>query len=168
MGTNVRIYRAKPLNWGLGRASTGTEQVAVELGILTPGADFNVITWYGFLSEKALERSIESLRYMGWKGDDISDIQGLEDEVDLVIEDEEYQGKTTTRVRWVNKIGGVNLKAPLTGDDAKSFGASLKDRIRALDAAKGVKKPTAKQNNPRQGGAIPPEPPPLTDEDLNF
>lgn len=141
MGTNKRIFAAKAKSWGLGEAGTGKEQVAVEFETLTEGADVKSITWFGYFTENTWERTIESLRYCGWKGEDLSDLSGLDaNEVDLVIEDEEYQGNTYAKVQWVNRRGGLALKAPLTVERAKSFAASMKDKIKALEASKGQKK----------------------------
>lgn len=142
MGTNKRIYEAKAKTWGLGTAGQkATPEVAVEFGIITPGADVQAITWHGYLTDAALERTVESLRHCGWKGDDVSDgLPGLDtNEVSLVIEDEEYEGRTYPKVQFVNRKGGLALKAPMAQDQAKAFGASLKDKIRAIEAAKGSK-----------------------------
>ena len=168
MGTNKRIYAAKAKTWGLGTAGEkGTPEVAVEFEIVTPDADIRNITWHGYLTEATLERTVESLRNCGWKGDDVSDgLPGLDtNEVSLVIEDEEYQGKTYAKVQWVNKKGGLALKAPMQQEQAKAFGASLRDKIRAIEAAK-------KAGQPKSSSAPSSPPPagekPLSDADVPF
>jgi hypothetical protein len=164
-----RRYAAKARTWGLGETDTGKEQVAIEFEILTAEAEFNHITWFGYFTEKTFDRTIESLRICGWEGNDLSDLQGLDkNEVELVIEDEEYKGNLIAKVKWVNRPGGLALKAPLTGDKAKSFAAAMRDRIKALDAAGGFK-----AKAPRPSGPPPPVgsnggPPPLTDDDIPF
>jgi hypothetical protein len=66
----------------------------------------------------------------------------------------------------------VAVKTPLVGEQAKAFGAAMKDRIRALDAAKGASsrpgtpRPAAQPNRAqpppaaRTGGDPRPVPPP--------
>lgn len=172
-GTNKRIFRARAASWGLGESSTGKEQVAVEFRISTENADVQSLTWYGYFTEATADRTLESLRYCGWTGDDLLNLEGLDaNEVDLVIEDEEYNGQVRPKVQWVNKPGGLALTSPLTGDRAKAFAASMKEKIRALDASKGVRKSAAPAQQrsaakpaPSRGGAVPPEPPPHTDAD---
>lgn len=174
-----RTYRAKATLWDLGETSTGKEQVAVEFVIFTEGADIDRITWFGYFTEDTMERTIESLRIMGWTGNDLSELNGLDaNEVDLVIEDETYEGKSRPKVRWVNRVGGLALKAPLSGDKRKAFAASMKDRIKAFDATGGAPKPkpasrpqAARPAGPRPTMANTAEdfgPPPMNDDDIPF
>lgn len=167
MGANKRIYRARAKTWGLGETGTGKEQVAVEFNVLTEGAADQGLVWYGYFTDATLERTVESLRYMGWKGEDPSDgLPGLDaNEVELVVEDEEFEGRTYAKVQWVNKPGGLALKAPLTGEKAKAFGAAMRDRIRAIDASKGERKVAPK---PPNGGAPPAGQQSLTEKDVPF
>jgi hypothetical protein len=162
-----RFYKAKAAEWALGETASGKEQVAVAFNILTPDAQENRLTWYGYFSDGAVDRTLESLRICGWQGDDLTDLTGLDaNEVELVVEDEEYpegSGKWRAKVQWVNRSGGLALKAPLAGDKAKAFAASMRERIRALDAANGKR---VSNGAPKQSPSMrAPEPPPLTDAD---
>ena len=166
-GTNKRFYKAKAKQWALAESSTGKEQVAVLFEILTPDAAEKHLTWYGFFTEATADRTIESLRYCGWQGDDLLDLTGLDtNEVELVVEDEEYEGKINVRVQWINRVAALSLKVPLTGDKAKAFAAAMKGKIRALDAAGGKRTPSKPASSSAPAG--PPEPPPLTDADIPF
>lgn len=156
-------YKAKAKSWGLGESGTGKEQVAVSFDILTEGAELPNITWYGYFTEETMARTVESLRICGWKGDDLSVLDGLDaNEVDLVIDEEVYEGKTQTKVKWINRSGGLALKAPLSDERKKAFAAAMRDRIRAIDAAGGKRTATAPK------ASRPPDPPPLTDQDIPF
>jgi len=154
-------YRAKARTWALAESSKGTPEAAVEFVIIAP-ADFagQSITWHGYLSEAAFARSVESLRHCGWKGDDLSDLAGLDaNEVDIVIANEEYEGETHAKVRWVNKAGGLAVKSPMTPDKAKAFAAAMKGQVRAVDISKGAKPSTNGQQKraeaPMSGDDIP-------------
>lgn len=136
-----RYYRAKALEWALGESANGHPQVGVVFDILTENAEAPRMTWYGYFSDAAWERTVESLRHMGWKGEDPSVLEGLDaNEVELVVDDEVFDGKTYAKVLFVNRAGGIAMKAPLTGDKLKAFGASMKERIRGFDASKGERR----------------------------
>jgi hypothetical protein len=163
-----RKYLARAKDWALSETSKGDAQIVVYFEISTPEAEMAAITWYGYFSEKAWERTVESLRHCGWQGADLTDLSGLGDkEVELVIEDEEYDGKVRPKVRWINKPGAMSIKAPLAGDRAKAFAAQMKDRIKALDAAAGKPKAQPKRAPAPHIGANG-GPPPLSDDDINF
>ena len=99
-----------------------------------------------WLSEKAQDRSLETLiKTLGWNGDDLNELNGGDVlagvEAWLVLEEEEYEDsfgnvKTSTKVKWINKIGGKTSK-PLDEAKAKSLSDSLKGKVLAF-----------KQNNP--------------------
>lgn len=164
---NDRIYRARAKQWGLGESSTGKEQVGISFDITTPDADIQTITAYLYFTEQTWERTVESLRHCGWTGTDVSDLTGLDaNEVELVIEDDTYDGKTRPKVKWINRIGGLELKAPLSGEKLKAFSAVLQMRIQAMGAPGAklkAKAPPAHRAAPEM-----PQPPPLTDDDIPF
>lgn len=163
-GVNKRFYKGKASAWGLGFSSSGKEQIAVTFSILTEGATHQSLTWYGYFTDATFDRTIESLRHMGWTGDNLDELrdgtQGAlnANEVDLVVEDEEYEGKWQTKIQWVNKAGGLALKAAMDEQQARSFGASMRGKIRALDASKNVK-PAPAAPKPNGARSMPPQPP---------
>ena len=178
-GTNQRYYRAKAKEWTLAESSTDKVMIVVLFDILTEGAAEKSLTWRGFFTEKTTDRTIESLRFMGFEGDDLSQLEGLDrNEVDLTVEDEEYTDKETgevkhsARVQWVNKPKSLAVKKALEGDSLKSFAAQMKAAFRAADAANGKRtsapKPAATPSTGQSGGLRRPEPPPLTDSDIPF
>lgn len=160
-----RAYLAKAKSWGLGESSTGKPQISVEFDILTDGADLQSIVWRSYFTEDTWQRTVESLRHCGWEGSDVSSVTGLDaNEVELVIEDEEYNGKTFPKVRWVNKPGGLAIKAPLTGDKLKAFSAVMQERIKSMGPAP-KSRPRAAQP---QADVLSYGAPPLTDDDIPF
>lgn len=157
-------HRAKAKSWALIESQKGTPGVAVEFVLVDGGED---ITWDGWLSDGAFDRTLESLRYCGFKGENLEDLQGLDaNEVELVIEPETYEGKTKLKVQWVNRPGGIAARSKMAPDKVKSFAAQMRDRIRALGAEPGVKRQAA----PKANGGPPArqEPPPLEDKDIPF
>jgi hypothetical protein len=143
---NAGRYRAKAVQAALGETSTGKPQVGIEFELLDhPGQTIN---YFGYFTDETFSRTVESLRACGWSSDDLSDLTGIDtNEVSLVVEHEEYDGKTRAKVRWVNRTGGLALKAQMPADKAKAFGAQMKGRIKAL-GIQGANGPDATGDRP--------------------
>lgn len=93
-----------------------------------------------FFSEKALQRTVEDLRALGWQGDDPATITVADvgAEVSVTVEHETFTGRDgedhlTARVKWINSMSA--LKGNAEQSAVAAFGAQLKARIRALDGA---------------------------------
>ena len=130
-------YLGTPVSAALGFTSSGKEQIAVQFGFLEPAGER--LTWYGFFTDATFDRTIESLRACGWTGSSLDEFTaealpaGFNQQVELVVQHEEYQGKTQVRVAFVNKVGGgMALKSAMSSDQARAFAAKMKGRIAAL------------------------------------
>jgi hypothetical protein len=165
-------YRARAVSGGLGFAKNGTEQLGVDFVITEGPSEGQHVTWWGFFTDKTADRTIESLRIMGWQGDDLCDLTGIDQNpVDLVIEAEEYEDKRTGeirsigKVRWVNRAGGLSLKDAMSPQQAREFAARMRGRVVALG---GSKRPQAPANGPARKPAPPPPSQPAVDDDIPF
>ena len=107
-------------------SASGNEGIEIAFDVLE-GTEFpNGITWVGWLTQKTAKRVAESLRACGWVGSGINDMTGLgTKDVNLVIDEEEYKGKVTTRVKWVNALS-VKATAEQKQTAAAKFSAMLK------------------------------------------
>lgn len=94
------------VRWG--RASTGTAQLALTFQLKTGGT----MEWIGsFAGETSSKISRRVLRNCGWDTKTLKDLAGInENEVELDIQWEEYEGKYRQRIKWVNKPGGGRMK----------------------------------------------------------
>jgi hypothetical protein len=141
------VYAASPVTAALGYTKGGKECVGVEFLLTESGKH---MTWYGYFTEATTERTIESLRICGWNGNDLGDLteigSGEPIEVSLVIETEEWEGKTRQKVQWVNRAGGLAMGSPLNADQARAFGARMKGAVLAFDQKTGS---PAKKSAPR-------------------
>ena len=90
----------------------------------------------GWLTDGALPYTMKALEAAGLEGDDIvGDIASLVgNEAVIVTEEEVYEGVTREKIKFINAVGGGNV---MKGQDRLEFGASLKDKVRALRAAQG-------------------------------
>ncbi|MBA3841074.1 MAG: hypothetical protein H0X39_00365 [Actinobacteria bacterium] len=170
-------HRARAQEWGLGVSSTGKEQLAVMFAFVGGEHDGKHITWFGYFTDGAVDRTLESMRHCGWDSDSLAELDALgANEVELVIEDEEYDGKVRSRVKWVNRVAKLALKEQMNHVQVAAFAARLRGKTVASKQKYGT--PTASNGrpagSPRQasfGGAddgyVPGDPGP-SDSDVGF
>jgi len=137
------IVRARAVEAQLTEAKTGTPGIQIVFAVSDGDHKGQRVRWTGWMTDKTLDRTLESLEHCGWAGDDLGEfgdreLHGLDKkEVELVIEmedyqgsDEKYVGKSFPRVQWVNRAGGASLRVEqaMTKEKASAFG----DKMRAL------------------------------------
>src|ERR1700745_2665809 len=111
-----------------GTTKTGTDQVLVNFEI-TQGPEMgHRVPWFGFFTDKTTKRTLQSLRAIGFNGDDLNAIvsQALDYEVDITVEHNTYEGKTTARVGFVGGGGGASLANQMDGKSRARFAAQMK------------------------------------------
>lgn len=146
-----KYCKGRAQEWAYGRTSQGHTQIAVAFAILDGEHAGRTLTWFGHFTEKTVDRTLDSLRHCGWDGDDPSDLTGLDrNEVQLVIDDEEYNGQTRTKIQFVNRLGGLALKDQLSPDEVRAFAARLRGRAVAHKQKYGGQ-PAAPKTSSRAG-----------------
>lgn len=137
-------YEAKPMpGAALGMTGNGKECVGVEFEFVGQDGQTHYLPWYGYFTEKTTERTIESLRFCGWTGTDLgnlSEIGQADVKVNIVVENEEYEGKTRAKIQWVNRAGGLALANPLDDNQRKAFAAKMKGAVLSFDQKSGAPK----------------------------
>lgn len=121
------------------------------------------LSWVGWLSSGAIENTMKTLvEVLEFNGNDevhsTSDVEArpalagvLKDpkalnfgaDVVIVIEFEEYEGKSRPKIKWVNKAGGSAF-AGLTPETVKAELGAIGFKAQYLAAKKGAGQPTAK------------------------
>ncbi len=149
-------YQARAEHWKLGESANGNESVAVDFKFVDPA--LGTILWFGYFSDKSYERTVESLRHCGWKGNDVLELDTPQadlntNEVELVIQHETYEGKTRARVAWVNGLGraGVNVVTPLAVERRAAFQQRMKANILSIEQGK-PKVAAAQRQSPAPAG----------------
>jgi len=118
-------YKARAQTLDVSITSKGTEQVVVWFDVVEGPCAGESAPWFGYLTPKARGRTLEALVYMGVRDVGDLDFSGYNrNVVEIVVEQNEYQGKTRARVQWVNKIGTA-IGAPLDGSARKTLAAKL-------------------------------------------
>ncbi len=134
----------------------------------------------GSKNEKTVRRrTVESLKYMVFKGEDISEVetQELDQIISVVVEHDEHEGKTRLKIAWVNQSGGGTIQfTPMKKSDIKSFAKKMRaglskindvggERFDATTTPEPADKPAPRSGG---GGKQEEEPPPVNDDDIPF
>jgi hypothetical protein len=100
-------HEARPINYQFGKSKTkGTEQVSITFQFVGGPNDGKRMTYNGWLTEKTVERTLETLEHCGWDGVDIKAMKGFGSKnVELVIDEEAgTDGNMYPTIKWVNKL----------------------------------------------------------------
>jgi len=177
---NDEKVRARAMRAELGESSNGNVQIGIEFALLDTGAR---MTWYGTFTEKADKFTLKGMRAAGWTGLDVSDLGSLDasmtetPEVELVIGDDDlYNGQVRRKIKFINRGGGLAMKAPLQGDALKVFAAKMRAKVAAFDHASGqpvgggsaTPKATVSDDGPQPTPPFDPNEQPPLEPDLPF
>jgi hypothetical protein len=137
-------YRARATEAVLGRANSGYEQVVITFQITEPGEfEGAQIRYFGSFHPNARQYTVEALETCGYQGeDDLSSVTKLE--VSLNVVNEEYNGKFTTKVAFVNKTGAIAVRNQLNDTEARDFVKRLGATVRAARAGRGASPNTSR------------------------
>jgi len=141
-----------------GEASTGTKQIAMSFEITKGRFAGERLPWFAFFTEDSAERSIQSLMLAGarMQNGDVLDLEGLGDiEVEIQTEVTEHPdtGALQYRVAWVNEPGGVFMKTTMDDSQKKVFAKNMKDKVLAIQAKHGKRKPSRAPTTPTKESA---------------
>lgn len=118
--------------WDLRVAKTGTEQILIKFAIEEGQHAGETVYWTGSFTDKSFDFTMESLRTCGFEGDDLSNLESLSNnQVQLVIDEEEYDDKTYSRVQFINKIGSMAIKGAMSDAEKAEFAARMRGRVLA-------------------------------------
>jgi hypothetical protein len=170
-------YRAKALDWGVGKTKAGLPQVIIlfeynQQGDAPGTTESRQLMWFGSFKEKARERTLGVLVNLGLRGpvstmENGRDGKALDEtkEVEIVVEHRaDESGKIRAGVAWVNEIGGRGVQSKLAEGEAKALFADVDAAFMATLAEKGIEMAKPAQT-PAQAAAPAGT---LTDEDVPF
>lgn len=106
--------RADKTSYELGEDQNGKPFAFLSFDIIDGPDKGRTIGGYFYLTDAAKDYSIEKLRNAGasFPGGDIFANDGIGDsDCQIVVEHEEYNGKTSAKIKFVNKRGGGGVKA---------------------------------------------------------
>jgi hypothetical protein len=150
-------YIANPRKATLCLTKNGREQVAVELSDVETGETITAFLFFGDKVDKGgktlTERTTIALRHCGWSGTKINDLSSINGsaEVEIVVQEEEYEGKVNARVRFINPVGGGGFQPkPMDAEQAKRFAEKMEIDIKRAGATVEPAKPATKRTLPAQ------------------
>ena len=124
-------YKARAVDAKLGYTSNGNDQLAIEFE-LQEEYKGERITKYLFFTDKAWERTKESLEHMGFGGD-FNHLETLyTKEVTLVIGPND---KGFSEVRFINGPRRAALKSPMNDEQHRGFAARMNAKFGAKVSA---------------------------------
>lgn len=144
-------WRCRGVTAALGYTNSDGEQVGVEIMLLPDqheDVDGRHVTWYGQFTEKAEIYTLKTLRVLGWQGDDLSDLSGIDaNECEAVVaHEQDLQAEWRHRIRFINPLGagGVAMKNKMTAEQQKAFAERMRGKVLAISkAAPPAPKPAA-------------------------
>lgn len=160
-------YKTRCTAIGIETTSTGKEYVSADFEISDEyGEETFIVEWRGWLTDKAMKRTIESLRLMGWHGDDLFELarDGAKDnEVNVDVRHEEYNGKTTARIAFINS-------ADLDPAEIEKRRRALAEKFKAASADTKPTTAAKKEKKPKKESAPAPSSDdfPVADDDIPF
>ena len=154
MMKNKRTYKARVVNYCIVTSKAGDPMVAVVFRYTDTDNAQKDITWRGSLkNEKAQEITIDTLILLGFNGTElallangpVSNVLDTNKDVEIVVGEEDFEGKTHTKVAYVNAVGGGGFKDKLdeAGAVQKLQGLNLAATIMERRQKSGVKASSA-------------------------
>lgn len=142
------------VQWG--KTNGGGEQIVVPLRIVEGPHANKVRTYFGYFTEKTRDRTMESLRYMGWTGDDLLNLGPLDQLVEIVVEHDEYKGDVRDRIAWINARGGgkIKLNNPMGESELRIFAQSMRQRAAQIAEVQGEKYSAAPAGGETSGSSV--------------
>lgn len=122
-------YMGKLVDWGCTATKENAVQVVCMFEYIQEGKPLR-LNWFGSFKEKAFDRTIEALKFLGFKGSDLSIladgqggkalIKGIEAEIVVEVRPN-LTGKIVAGIAWVNNPHEANIPKKLTKEAAASL-----------------------------------------------
>lgn len=121
----------------LGRSEGGRQTPFIAVLFESDQTIGDRITWYGYLSDAAIERTVATLEKLGW---DPAKYDGRLESLhntdvlhgaaaEIVVEMETHEGKTRAKVKWVNFPGEGGMGEGMAVQDVTAFSDSMRAKI---------------------------------------
>lgn len=147
-------YLAKIVAYGVGESSSGKPRIEIKFGFKDAQGVDQTLWWNGYLTEKSIQITAKALVNCGLKGTDYDELAkgaesgmlNMEAPVEVEVQNEEFEGKTRSKIAWVNRPGGAKFMEPgLAAQKLK--GLNLGGAVAAARAETGIKAPPVKEDD---------------------
>jgi hypothetical protein len=150
---NQKSVNAKAVEAKIGSSSTGKPEICIIFQNVDGAKKHR---YDGYLTEDAAEFTMQNLRTCGWQGDNLIELDGcncnemLPAEVELVLQEEEYEGNSRWKIRFINDPGF--MRASVKNEMDRKAKLALSAKLKGL-AAGTKKSPPAKSQRTASSGA---------------
>jgi len=156
--------RAMPETAKLGTTENGHDQIGFMMQISRGGGHRDLVAMYLVFSdgEKGSARfSVERLRAMGWKGNDLRDLKTIGDNmVDVRISYEAWTNDRTGEIEEKQRaeiVMGVRMDRPMSASLAQGFADRFAKLAAAAPEVAGAAPPKPQNGAAKPPGYVPPE-----------
>jgi len=125
-------FSAKAVQFRYAYTSNGNEQVAVEIEFTDGPNKGRSLTWYGNFGDDIAGEHTRTewteidLKKLGWDGKDWIRLDGLGSKtVRVKVEEDEYNGKVTMKIRRIFAGGGLAVKNVMSEEAVKALAKRL-------------------------------------------
>lgn len=134
-----------------GQTSNHNDQIVIELELIELGLS---VSSFLVFSEKSASYSIRKLRAAGWKGNDLSNLEGLGSTiVPVEVRYEVYNGEEKMKVD-IQTGASVVLDQTLDDKAKRAFAARFKDMAALVPPVSGQAAATPSQGSPNSFGTV--------------
>lgn len=143
------VYESKIVDYGVMKTKADKPMVMIRFLYADESGTDQYINWYGgFSTEISAEITCKSLATCGWTTNNPADLakgkgSGVLDEkrfLSITLANEEYNGKTSLKVKYINPPGGDGFRNKMSQADAVKMFAGMNLGGTAAKARAGQKK----------------------------
>lgn len=110
-----------------GVTKNGNEQIVVDLDVALADGEVRRLSTFLYFSDAAAQYALDRLRALGWTGDDVTNLAGIDaNEVDVDVKYEMYDGEPKMRVEINTGGGRVKLTDQMNDKQKAGFAARMK------------------------------------------
>jgi len=125
MSIKAGVYKGRGIAGSeqYGISENGNDQIAIDLDLGEMGRASTILNF----SDAAAPYAVQRLRACGWKGNDLTRLDGIDaNEVDVQVKYEEYKGEQKMRVEIMTGGGRVKFKQEMDDRAKRAFAARMK------------------------------------------
>lgn len=128
-------YNAKVKDHAIGETKGGAPQAIIRFEFVADGTD-RELAWYGYFTDKTVERTIKALVICGLDGASASGPLEIGREVSITVDiDQDLSGNDRNVIRWVNALGDTGTAKSMPQSEAKAKLARFDGLVMSTKAA---------------------------------
>jgi hypothetical protein len=150
-------YQGTVVDYGINETKKGMPQIFIQFNLTELNKK---LTWFGSVAnDKAIEITGQALIRCGFKKTDFAVLANgkasgeldMGKSLNLVVEHNTWEGKTSAKIAWVNELGGPQNKLDQAGAVQKLAGLNISGKMIQLQQEMGIQnEPVRPSHTPSQ------------------